>query len=88
VSGAKSALSFGPSHPSSTAFQAGSALLRPVPGSLVVLALAGTLRVGLVGVAFGFVGAFWSSRLLGQFLFGIEAWDLVTYLAMAAALLG
>jgi ABC-type antimicrobial peptide transport system permease subunit len=57
-------------------------------GSLVVLALAGTLRVGLVGVAFGFVGAFWSSRLLGQFLFGIEAWDLVTYLAMAAALLG
>jgi ABC-type lipoprotein release transport system permease subunit len=34
------------------------------------------------------VGAFWASRLLSQFLYGIEAWDLATYLAMAAALLG
>ena len=58
------------------------------PGSLVLLALSGALQVGLVGVGLGLLGAFWASRLLSQFLFGIEAWDLGTYLAMAAALLG
>lgn len=58
------------------------------PGSLVLLALSGTLQVGLVGVSLGLVGAYWSSRLLTQFLFGIEAWDPATYLSVAAALLG
>jgi putative ABC transport system permease protein len=58
------------------------------PGGLVLLALTGTLQVGLVGVGLGLLGAFWTSRFLGQFLFGIKTWDLVTYLVMAAALLG
>jgi putative ABC transport system permease protein len=56
-------------------------------GRLVLLALSGTLQVGLAGIGLGLLGAFWSSRLLGQFLFGIEAWDLGTYLLMAASLL-
>jgi putative ABC transport system permease protein len=44
--------------------------------------------VGLVGVGLGLLGAFWSGRFLGQFAFGIETWDLFTYMATAAGLAG
>jgi len=57
------------------------------PEGLVKLALAGTVKAGVIGVVLGLLGAFWTSRLLAQFLFGIEPWDPLTYGAVAAILL-
>ena len=57
------------------------------PGRLVWMALFDTARVGIVGVGLGLVGAFWASRLLNQFLFGIEPRDLLTFVAAAGSLL-
>ena len=56
-------------------------------GGLVFLALSGTLKVGLIGVGAGLLAAFWVSRILGQFLFGVGPWDLLTYSASGCALL-
>ena len=56
-------------------------------GGLVFLALSGTLKVGLLGVGAGLFTAFWCTRVLGQFLFGIGSWDLLTYSLSGGALL-
>jgi putative ABC transport system permease protein len=57
------------------------------PSTLVRLALAGTFRVGLMGVGLGLVGAAFVSRLLTRFLFQVEPWDPAIYLGTSSALL-
>lgn len=42
-----------------------------------------SLVVGLLGTAVGLLGALWATRLLSGFLFGIRAWDPLTYGAVA-----
>jgi hypothetical protein len=44
----------------------------------------GILYVGVTGTAVGLLGALWTSRLLAQFLFGIEPSDPTTYGVVAA----
>jgi ABC-type antimicrobial peptide transport system permease subunit len=56
-------------------------------GALVLLALAGTARVGLVGIGLGLVGAAMASRFLTQFLYQVQPWDPATYLGTAGGLL-
>jgi putative ABC transport system permease protein len=46
--------------------------------------LRGSLKTGLLGIAAGLVGAIWASQFLGAFLFGVHAWDPVTYLVVGA----
>jgi putative ABC transport system permease protein len=50
---------------------------------LVGMVLRGSLVTALLGAAVGLAAAFWTSRLLSQFLFGVEASDLVTYGSVA-----
>jgi putative ABC transport system permease protein len=45
------------------------------------------LALGLAGVAIGLAGALLSTRLLSNFLFGVEATDPVTFASVAALLL-
>lgn len=63
---------------------------------LVKATVGGHLRIALVGTGLGLAGAFWASKLLSGFLFGIETFDPPTYavvtlltlvLAMAASYL-
>jgi len=61
--------------------------LGATPGGLVRLALSGTARTGLLGIGAGLLGALWTTRLLGRFLFGVEPWDPLTYSFVAGALL-
>jgi putative ABC transport system permease protein len=49
--------------------------------------LRGSLRIGLVGTGIGLLVAVWIARLLSQFLFGVMAWDPVTYGAVALILI-
>lgn len=52
--------------------------------SLVGLALREVSSTSLVGTALGLIGAFWVSRLLARFLFGVEPSDPLTYGAVCA----
>jgi hypothetical protein len=47
------------------------------------MVIGGSLKSGLVGTALGLGGALAVSRLLSGFLFGIQAWDPLTYLGVA-----
>ena len=49
--------------------------------------LHGSLRIALVGTMVGLLIAVWTARLLSQFLFGVMAWDPVTYAAVALILI-
>ena len=44
-------------------------------------------QVVLAGIAAGLIGAFFSTRALGQLLFGVESLDVTTFAATAAAML-
>jgi predicted permease len=57
----------------------GSELTRMVIGQ--------NLTAGFLGTAAGVVGAFWASRFVSRFLFGIEALDPLTYGAVCALVL-
>jgi ABC-type antimicrobial peptide transport system permease subunit len=52
---------------------------------LVRMVLARNLTTGMVGICLGLAGALGASRLLTQYLFGIERWDPLTYGAVALA---
>ena len=54
-------------------------------GGLVRMVLGGSLVTGAVGIGLGLVAALGASRLLAQYLFGIESWDPLTYGAVASA---
>jgi putative ABC transport system permease protein len=54
---------------------------------LVKATVGGNLRIALGGTALGVIGAFWASRLLSGFLFGIEITDPVTYAFVTASIL-
>jgi putative ABC transport system permease protein len=58
------------------------------PGDVLRLILGQGLSLGLFGVAAGAAGAFALTRLIRGLLFGISAFDPVTFGAMAAVLLG
>jgi predicted permease len=49
------------------------------PTRLGQLVLRGSLYAAGVGVVVGLIGAFWASRLLSRFLFGVQSWDPATY---------
>jgi len=46
---------------------------------LVRMVLRGSLITALAGTALGLVAAFWTSRLLAQFLFAVDTSDPLTY---------
>jgi ABC-type antimicrobial peptide transport system permease subunit len=46
---------------------------------LVGMVFKRSLSIGLGGTALGLLGAFWASRLLSGFLFGVDARDPITY---------
>lgn len=52
------------------------------------LILRGSLRTTAVGILGGLLGAFWASRLLTRFLFGVESWDPATYAAVLLLIIG
>jgi hypothetical protein len=47
--------------------------------NLTQLVLRGSLYAAGIGLAGGLLGAFWASRLLSRFLFGVRSWDPATY---------
>ena len=47
--------------------------------SLVALVLRDGLVLAVSGLAIGLLGGFWSSRVLQSFLYGVQAWDPLTY---------
>ncbi|MFC1640310.1 ABC transporter permease, partial [Gemmatimonadota bacterium] len=48
------------------------------------LVLRGSLYAAGVGIVGGLIGAFWASRLLSRFLFGVQSWDPATYGAVVS----
>ena len=46
-----------------------------------------TLVPGMIGVAGGLLLAMWASRLVAHFLFGVQAWDLMTFGTVTVILL-
>lgn len=54
---------------------------------LTRLVVGRSLTVGLLGVAGGVVVAFWTSRWVGRFLFGVNAFDVTTYLVVCLSVL-
>ena len=48
--------------------------------------LNGTLKTGLIGTTIGLLSAVWVTRLMSQFLFGVVAWDPMTYGVVAMLL--
>jgi predicted permease len=54
-------------------------------GGLIRMVLAGSLATGLAGIGLGLFGALGASRVLSQYLFGIQGWDLPTYGSVALA---
>jgi putative ABC transport system permease protein len=58
------------------------------PRDVVRLIGAGGLRIALAGTAIGAIGAWALTRFLTGMLFGVSAVDAVTFIAMAAALIG
>jgi putative ABC transport system permease protein len=57
------------------------------PGDVLKLILGQGLRLGVCGVSAGAAGAFLLTRLMRGLLFGINAFDPMTFAAMAAILL-
>ena len=55
---------------------------------VVRLIVRGALGMTAIGVAFGLVGAFAASRLLGSLLFGVTARDVPTFVVACAVILG
>lgn len=53
---------------------------------LVRMVLGGSLAAGAVGIGLGLVGALGATRLLAQYLFGIDSWDPLTYGTAACAM--
>jgi len=51
--------------------------------SLVALVLRDGLVLAVSGLAIGLLGGFWSSRVLQSFLYGVQAWDPLTYGSVA-----
>ena len=49
---------------------------------LTRLVLGGSVATGLVGTALGLLGAFWVSRSLAGFLFGVEPFDPLVFFAV------
>jgi predicted permease len=58
------------------------------PGRLARLLTAHSIRPVIVGLVFGLVAAFWASRLIEQFLFNVPGFDPLTYVTVAAWVLG
>ncbi len=54
------------------------------PSSLVTLLLRQTLGPVVLGVLLGCLAAFWTTRLMRQYLYGVQAIDPLTYLVVAA----
>jgi putative ABC transport system permease protein len=50
--------------------------------SLIMLVMRERLAWSALGIAMGLVGAFWASGLIQGFLYGIRAWDPVTYVVV------
>jgi predicted permease len=50
--------------------------------SLVMLVMRERLAWAALGIAIGLVGAFWASRFIQALLYGLEAWDPVTYVVV------
>ena len=57
------------------------------PENVLRLVLAQGLQIGFIGVAFGLGGAFVLTRFIRQLLFGVPAFDPVTFAATAAMLM-
>jgi predicted permease len=62
--------------------------LGAVRADILRLVLGEGLRVALVGAALGVVAAYWATRLLAKFLFGVQPLDVLTYAAATLFLLG
>jgi putative ABC transport system permease protein len=56
-------------------------------GTLVRSVLTRSVALGVVGVGLGLAGALGASLILGEYLFGIEPWDPLTYGVVAAGTL-
>ena len=55
--------------------------------SLVRMVMGGSLLTTISGIVLGLFAALWTTRLLAQFLFGVQSWDLVTYGSVVGAVL-
>ena len=58
------------------------------PANILGIALGQGMRPALVGILLGALGAWWLSRYLETLLFGIKPFDSITYVMVAAILLG
>ncbi len=56
-------------------------------GILLRLGITGTVLSGLAGIGGGLLGAFFVSRLIRSFLFGVQPWDPVAYSSSTIGLL-
>ncbi len=56
-------------------------------GNLVKMVVGQNLGFGLVGTAVGAVAAFWLTRYVGRFLYGVEALDPLTYITVCTFVL-
>ena len=54
---------------------------------IVAMVVGQGLRLALVGIAVGILGAFALSRILARFLYGVDASDPLTYVTVAGLLL-
>jgi ABC-type antimicrobial peptide transport system permease subunit len=57
------------------------------PGDILSLVLRRGMKLTLIGIALGLMGAFASTRLLGDMLFGIKPVDPLTFAAMTLLLM-
>jgi len=58
------------------------------PSMVLRLIVGGGMRLAIVGVALGLLGAWWSASLLERLLFGVTAHDPWTYAVLALGMLG
>ena len=58
------------------------------PGNILSLVLKRGMKLTLIGLALGLMGAFASTRLLGDMLFGVKPIDPLTFAAMTLLLVG
>jgi len=62
--------------------------LGATPESVLWLVMMNGLRLGAWGISIGLLAGLFAGTLLGGYLFGVAAWDPLTYVAAAALLLG
>jgi predicted permease len=62
--------------------------LGAAPGQLRRMVVARGMRLVMVGLALGGLGAAWLSRFMGSLLYGVTATDPITYAGVAVVLLG